>query len=432
MRYIKDIVEDRKRQVAEKVDKLERELTEKLERSLHAVDHVSTELARRADEARTDIRQAGKQALLMVEAHVEQMVQEIDDMEASRCKVLDRQRDELKSFLDSAQNAVRFKERVMQLNVGKETLFSLLQALETRATSLLSSHFFEQPQHHSRITISTASDSDLASKSKEAVGKVIPCEASAQHSVIEGSMSRKTEVRASLPVVVTAKDRDGQCIRKGGDVVSVRCTPVLHEGRRTQVAVNDNDDGSYTVMISSCTENEFLANVFVNGEKMVTSLSVGFLPPFRFDHNECQVRVSVSEDAKRATNEKGGYNSILGVTPMIHGQYTWQMSHFDVTSVFLGVSTKPSPTSHYDDHNNVAYCWKLNKCAFYRDGARCSREKIKANMGDVIQLDLDCDGHTLKIANLRNGETGTFSNLPDKVYFQYAAMYGSGFVEFVQ
>ena len=75
VRYIKDIVEERKREVAEKVDRLESEFTRKLERSLQAVDHMSTEVAKRADEVRTDIRQAGKRAVEMVEAHVEQMVQ---------------------------------------------------------------------------------------------------------------------------------------------------------------------------------------------------------------------------------------------------------------------------------------------------------------------------------------------------------------------
>ena len=432
VRYIRDIVEEKKRQVAEKVDKLEREFTKKLERSLSAVDHVSTELARRADEARSDIRQAGKQAVQMVEAHVEQMVQEIEHMEASRYKILDRQRDELKCFLDSAQNAVRFKERVMQLNVGRETLFSLLRALETRATSLLSSHFFEHPQHHSRITISTACDSDLASKSKEAIGKVIPCQASARHCLIEGSTSRKTEVGALLCIALAAKDRNRQRITVGGDVVSVQCNPMSGEGSRPQATVNDNDDGSYTLTMISHTESQFQAAVFVNGEKMATSLNVAFLPPFQFDSNERQVRIAVSEDAKRATNGEGGHNSILGVTPMSQGQYTWKMRYLNISYVFLGVSTKPSPTSHYGDHCKVAYCWLLNECACYRDGVRCSQEKIKADMGDVIQLDLDCDDHTLKITNLSNGETGTFSNLPDKEYFQYAAMFGSGFVEFVQ
>ena len=432
VRYIKDIVDERKQRVAEKVDKLEREFTEKLERSLSAVDHVSTELARRADEARTDIRQAGKQAVRMVEAHVEQMVQEIDDMEASRCKVLDRQRDELKSFLDSAQNAVRFKERVMQLNVGKETLFSLLQTLETRATSLLSSHFFEQPQHHSRITISTASDSDLASKSKEAVGKVLPCQASAQHSVLEGSTSKTTGVGTDLCVIVVAKDCDRQHINTGGDVISVRCTPLSRDGSRPRVTVKNNDGGLYTVAITSHAEGKYQANVFVNGEKMATSLNCAFLAPFRFDHKEHHDQIVVSQDSKKATNSEGGYNSILGITPMSQGRYTWKMRLMTDCTIFLGVSTKPAPTSHYDDYNEVAYCWDLNYGAYYRDGVQCSQKKIKAGMGDVMQLDLDCDRHTLKITNLRNGETGTFSNLPDKEYFQYAAMYGSGFVEFVQ
>ena len=172
VRYIKDIVDERKQQVAQKVDRLEGEFAEKLERSLQAVDLVSTELVERAREVRTDIRQAGKRAMQMVEAHVEQMVQEVDDLEESRHKVLDQQKDELETCLDSAKSAVRFKDRIMQLSVGGETLFPLLHALETRATSLLSTDIQEEPRERSRIQFSPANDLDLASKTKEGIGRV--------------------------------------------------------------------------------------------------------------------------------------------------------------------------------------------------------------------------------------------------------------------
>ena len=79
VRLIKDILSEGKARVNAKVDMLENGVIEKLERSIQAFDNVSTELARQADEVRTDIRirQAGKRAVEFVEAHVEQMVQEV-------------------------------------------------------------------------------------------------------------------------------------------------------------------------------------------------------------------------------------------------------------------------------------------------------------------------------------------------------------------
>ena len=149
VRLIKDIFNDRKTEVNANVDTLESDVVPKLEHSIQAVDNVSMEVARHADEIRTNIRKAGKQAVDMVEAHVEQMVQEVDDLELSRCKVLDRQRDELKSHLDAAKNAIHFRNRVMELTgPGKETHFSLLHALEMRPQASL-----QQPSTNNLSTI---------------------------------------------------------------------------------------------------------------------------------------------------------------------------------------------------------------------------------------------------------------------------------------
>ena len=430
VRYIKDIIDERKQQVAEKVDRLESEFTRKLERSLQAVDHVSTELTNRADEVRTDIRQAGKRAVEMVEAHVEQMVQDVDDLEGSRLKVLDRQKDELQAFLDSANNAVRFKERIMQLDIGKETLFPLLQSLETRTTGLLSSQIHEEPQHHSKIRFLPAGDMDLVSKAKKAIGKMCHCHASAKHSEIEGDTSHKTEQRKAVKVTIKTKDHNGRRLTTGGDIISTQITPT--SGQTTPPStITDNNDGSYIISISSQLTGCLRVEVFVNGERMATDLEITVTSPsYRFDRNECHFNIKISEDGKKATNTSGGFNSVLGNTPMTSGQFSWKMKGSGWR--MFGVSTKPSPTSHYDDNNKVAYCWDMNAGAYYRDGVQCSQAKVNSSNNDTIQLDLDCDRHELQIKNLSTGQTSTLSNLPVNEYFQYAAVYGNGHAKFTE
>ena len=223
IQLIKDILNERKKQVTKKVDTLERDVVRKLERSLQAVDNVSTELERRADEVRTDIRQAGKRVVDMVVAHVEQMVQEVDDLELSRCKVLDRQRKELKSHLDSARNAVRFRNRIMQLgDSGEEPHFSVLHALETRTAALVSSHIKEQPECHSRMMFKAASDAELACKAKESLGKVVPCQASAEDSEFKGEKTRRIAKGKPTRFTIQAKDSNGENMTCGGDVISSR------------------------------------------------------------------------------------------------------------------------------------------------------------------------------------------------------------------
>ena len=127
IRLIKGILREKKKQVTQKVDKLEKKVVHKLERSLQAVDDVSTDLARRAREVRSGVRHAGKRAVEVVEAHVEQLVQDVDDLELCRLKTLDWQRDELKLHLDGAKNAVRFCDGILQLgDSDEENLFASL------------------------------------------------------------------------------------------------------------------------------------------------------------------------------------------------------------------------------------------------------------------------------------------------------------------
>ena len=431
VRYIRDIVEERKRQVAEKVDRLESEFTGKLERSLEAVDHVSAELARRADEVRTDIRQAGKRAVEMVEAHVEQMVQKVDDQEASRVKALDKQREELKGFLDSAKNAVVFKERIMQLNVGKEALFSLLQALETRTTSLLSTHVHEMPCRHSRMTFLPTSDMDLASKTEEAVGKISTCQASVKHTLIKGGASLSTEKGKTINVVIMAHDRDGQRLTTGDDVITAQCAGLDPEATSPSPTITDNNDGSYTLSVSSQSEGIFKFEVFVNGEKMENDLIITFEYPNRFDPNACHSSINISGDGKKATNTNNLiWKSVFGITPMIRGQFTWKMKGSG--SHMIGVASKQTPTSHQYDYDSVAYCWRMNSGAYYRDGVEYSQSRVNSSEIDVIQVDLDCDRHTLQLTNLNSGQTSKMTNLPAKEYFSYVAMANARFVEFIE
>ena len=38
---------------------------------------------------------------------------------------------------------------------------------------------------------------------------------------------------------------------------------------------------------------------------------------------------------------------------------------------------------------------------------------------DVIQVDLDCDAHTLRMTNLRSGDIASFDDLPDEELFPF-------------
>ena len=438
--YIKDMVEERRQQVARNVDRLEAEFTEKVERSLQVVDQVSTELVRRAKSVRSDIEQAGQEAVQMVEAHVKQMTQEVDDLEESRLKVLDQLRDELTSLLDSTKNAVRFKERLMQLSTRNGNLFPLVKALDTRTDSILSTHVHEEPQHHSRVMFLTASGTDLACKTKEAIGKVTPCHASTQHTLFKGRPSQIAEKGKTLTIIVKATDHHGQRVSTADDVISTRCTATCETEHAPSTTITNNGDGTHTISVTSPSAGSFQVEVFVNGEKTATDFHMTFCDSLSallqcFDQNECHSSITISENGRKASNTQWpGYNSVFGTAPMKQGQFSWKLKTTGYHC--LGISTNPSrPLSHFGDHETTANCWSMNSHFFdgahYRDGVKCSQEKMGAANDDTLQLDLDCSQHTLQITNLRSGKTSTFSELPDKEYFQYAAFYGRSSAEFV-
>ena len=74
----------------------------------------------------------------------------------------------------------------------------LLEALDKRTTELESMEISDIPERHSQICFETVTDDDLIAKANELVGTVIPCEASAQHSFIEGNKNKSSR-RASPP-----------------------------------------------------------------------------------------------------------------------------------------------------------------------------------------------------------------------------------------
>ena len=443
VRLIKDILNNRKTEVNAKVDTLENDVVSKLEHSIQAVDSVSTELTRRSDEVRTDIRKAGKQAIAMVEAHVEQMVQEVDDVELSRCKVLDRQRDELKSHLDAARNAIHFRNRIMRMSdSGEETTsFSLLHALGTRTEALITRHVNEEPQHHSNLKFKAASDGDLAMKTKESIGEMIPCQASAKHSEIEGSATQKVPKNKAIDITIRAKDSNGEIVATADHIITTRWATMTATADMPTISIKNHHNGTHTISCVCPSAGTFQLEVYVNGEKMATDVTitcVAFLSAF--DPSESHPSITISEDGQKAVFQgtPTNYLSVLGSSPMRTGQHTWKMKiGSNARYYMLGIAPKPLSPRREQDHETSAYCWytSLGGRQFYRDGiqsiATLPGEFAKKN--DTVQLDLDCDLHTLQIRNLRTGKAAGFSNLPDKEYFQFASLlYSESSVEFVE
>ena len=436
IRTLKDVLDERKQAVLEKVSSLEKTAMSKVKRSLWAVEDVTERLGRQSEKVRIDIQEAGERAKNMVDLYVAQLVQEADDIETSRSKALYKQSDSLKANLEAAQAAVRFSERIAQQNTESrgDALLSRLQALDTRATNLIKTFadVVEQPVHHPRVLLAPVSDAQLAANVKEGIGRVVPCPAAATKSIVQTS---PVFVRAgdAVETMVEVCDDDGDRLTTGGDLISTRCTARLGVEYELPTTITDNDDGSYEIECVCGSPGLHCLEVKVNGE---TAGHRYIACDQAFDPNKCHRAISISEDQQQAVIKGDGENkfvSVLGRTPMQHGQHTWKIKiGQDKDHYALGVTSKNSG-SHENDHQTHAYCWVSSGAVMYRDDVKYGYGgRLTWARSATYELRLDCEAHTLSITNLRSGETRQMSELPEGKYFQYASLLHQGnSVEFV-
>ena len=111
---------------------------------------------------------------------------------------------------------------------------------------------------------------------------------------------------------------------------------------------------------------------------------------------------------------------MLGSQGVQQGQHSWkvQVDHSEHRNVFVGVAEKDKlkETLNYQQ----SYSW------YGYNGQKNVMGSFTASItafqvGDIVQLNLDCDEHTLRITNQRSGETATIDDLPPYELFPYFA-----------
>ena len=181
----------------------------------------------------------------------QQKLQEIEDIEVIRLKTLDRQKDELKRHIEALKTAIALTDKLVKMEEGGGRASDrLLEALDKRTTELESTEISDTPERHSHISFETVSDDDLIAKANELVGTVIPCEASAQHSFVEGNKNKATQEGQSAIFTLVAKDNKGKPLVQGGDLVRATVSSTSAKaGDLPPVEVKDNGNGRYDIQL---------------------------------------------------------------------------------------------------------------------------------------------------------------------------------------
>ena len=355
---MKEVTAKLKKKVQTKADHLESDVLPRVEKTISRIDHVSTELTAGADNVRADIRAAADSAVNTIRACEQQKLQEVDDIEQTRHKALDRQKDDLQRHAEAMKTAIGFWKKLDQSDCG-ESAGNLLDALDKRTTSLASVDFSESPLHHSHISFETVGEADLIAKAGDLVGVVSPCEASAATSILEGSFKKTVQKGRPATFTVIAKDRRGKTMTRGGDTIHATWTHKPAEvTNRPVVEVKDNGNGRYDITCRPPCVGEYTVEVLVNGTKLSHALSITCESQwFNFDSARCQDNNTLSSDKMTVTHTgQAGFSSVLGSQGVRQGQHSWRVQvHSQRRKVFVGVAEKDK----LEDTNNYkqSYSW---------------------------------------------------------------------------
>ena len=423
MVLMKDVNAERHAKVQAKGQRLKTVALPRAEAAMSNVDQVTVELTEGARKLRGEVRAAAERAVNTIRASEQQKLQEIEDIEVARLKTLDRQKDELKRHTEALKTAIALTDKLVEMEEGGgRAPDRLLETLDKRTTELETAKISDTPERHSYISFETVSNDDLITKANELVGTVIPCEASAQHSFVEGNKNKTTQEAQSTIFTLVAKDNKGKPLAQGGDLVraTVSSKPAK-AGDLPPMEVKDNGNGRYDIHCSTPCAGEYAIKVSVNGTFLANTLSVTCRNQLDldFDQAQCHANITISPDKLTMTHTgKREYSSVLGSRGVRRGQHSWKVriNKSQYMEVFVGVMDKQKRTGSCDYLRS--YSW------YGGYGKKCENGKytnsiVRFQVNDVIQLDVDCDTHTLRIFNHRSEETATIAGLPDVELFPF-------------
>ena len=318
-----------------------------------------------------------------------------------RLKTLDRQKDELKRHTEALKTAIALTDKLAQgQEGGGKAAGRLLEALDKRTTELERAKISDTPERHSHISFETVSDDDLIAKANELVGKVIPCEASAQHSFVEGDHNQTAQEGQSATFTVVARDDKGNPLAQGGDLVQATVSrKPANAGDLPPVEVKDNGNGRYDIHCPTPCAGEYTIQISVNGTFLANSLSVTCFNQvdFHFDQAQCHANITISPDKLTMTHtgENNVWSSVLSSRGVRRGQHSWtvRINTSQRMKVLVGVMDGHRRTGS-EDHQR-SYSWSGAGRKGKNGEWTTSIRPFQVN--DVIQLDVNCETHTLRI-----------------------------------
>ena len=426
-----DVVTKRKDAVFTKVDELQ-DLLPQIETALTSVDKMSTDLASRADQVRDEIRAAGQRVIDAVSMGVAKKLQEVEGIEQVRSKNLDKQHDELKELAEGVKSVISFTDTLKTTKVSAERMDNLLPAVEKRVASLRECELSLEPKEHSVLFFEGGGIEDVAAAAalEQSIGKVSSCRAIAMETIFEGTSS-DGRVRAdvddsiftgeSVTVTMQAKGTDREPLSAGGDIVKTQW--ISSPGSVPPVTVTDHGNGRYLISFTPQEVGEYNLAVSVNGirTETISTRCRSQSAAVTFDPQKCDERIAISDRCHSATLTEAILGApVLGTPGMKTGQHQWRVQVSANASLSNGRFVGIVPQSEADQalHNHTfGRSWNGKLGQVLSKGKRVRNVGRSWENNDIIQVDLDCDAHIVRMTNLRSGYGITFEKLPAEEYF---------------
>ena len=132
---VEEALAQKKENILDKTTKLQQHFLPRLQSCTLNTNAVKTQLGTETDRVRDQIETARQQAIDTIEAYAAQLLQNVDDIEMQRTKLLDSQLSELESLTEGMATAVRFSKELGSSSTSPEEMIALLTALDSRVSA---------------------------------------------------------------------------------------------------------------------------------------------------------------------------------------------------------------------------------------------------------------------------------------------------------
>ena len=435
---IEDMVAERKEKVLVKVETLERDSLPPVEEALISVDRVRTELGAYADRVRDDIQVAGQRLIEAVGVWVANKLQEVDDIEQTRFKALDRQHDELKDFADSMKSVASFTDCLKVRRIPSKNMAVLLPMVEEQLDLLSRTSPSLKPVEHSALGLHQGhvNRGRYVAAVEWIIGKVSQCRASAAKSALVklpgAEESTTVSIGGTAAITVQARNEEGDSMLAGGDIIKAEW---LSGPERPQLKVIDHFNGRYTLLFKLQEEGEYALAVRINGMRMPETFSKKCegAPAVTFDPEACQDCITVQEDGRSATlSAPSMFGVFLGKArcALRRGKHQWKVKVNSQSTGLscreIGVAAQGKPILSEKNPFNFFYSWCGDSGDQWALKRQVSTTGDRWKENDIIHVSLDCEARTLVMTNLCSDNSVTFEDLPEEELFPVFLLKGAG------